>query len=120
MSSNNSPPPFLGAVARFYWMLGGNAALSLTALGILQPGRERTVLADVAFWAIVCSLVLVRYLDLKLLDGATASGQPASVGHWRRYSGWLLFVALAVWVVAHLIRDGLEALFAPAGARATD
>lgn len=42
------------------------------------------------------------------------------MGDWRRYSGWLLVVALAVRVVAHLLRDGLEAAFAPRGVRATD
>jgi hypothetical protein len=114
----DSTAPFVGAVARFYWMLGGNAVLALLALGIAQPGPERTLIADVAFWVVATSLVLVRYLDIKLLGGAAASGEAASFGDWRRYSTWLLLVALAVWVGAHLVRDGLEAIFTVRGARA--
>jgi hypothetical protein len=116
----DSTAPFVGAVARFYWMLGGNAALSLIALGIAQPGLEDTLIADVAFWVIATSLVLVRYLDIRLLAGATASGEAASFGDWRRYSTWLVLVALTVWIGAHLVRDGLEAVFTQRGARATD
>jgi hypothetical protein len=97
-----------GALARFYWMLGGNAALSLTAIGIAQQGPECTWVADFTFWAVAASLVLVRYLDIALLGGTTASGDPASVGAWYGYSWRLLLVASAVWIIAHAIRWALD------------
>lgn len=103
-----SNPPILGAVARLYWMLGGNAALSLLAIGIAQQGPERIWIADAVFWAVAASLSLVRYLDIALLGGATASGEPASFGDWSRYTWRLLLVTLVVWIVAQVVRAGLE------------
>jgi hypothetical protein len=100
----DSSPPFLGAVARLYWMLLGNAVLALIAFRIAQPGPERTWITDVAFWTVAASLVLVRYLDIVRLGGTTASGEPASSRDWRGYSWRLLLIALAVWIVAHALR----------------
>jgi hypothetical protein len=109
------PPPskhanskLTGAFARLYWMLGGNAALSLLAIGIARQGPERTWVTDAVFWTVAASLVLVRYLDIVLLGGATASGEPASLCDWHRYSWRLLLVALAVWIIAHAVRKSLE------------
>ena len=102
--NTDSSPPFLGAVARLYWMLLGNAGLSLLAFRIAQRGPERTWITDVAFWTVVASVVLVRYLDIVRLGGTTASGDPASLGDWRGYSWRLLLIALAVWIVAHALR----------------
>jgi hypothetical protein len=108
------PPPskhadskLTGAFARLYWMLGGNAALSLLAIGIAQQGPQPTWVTDAVFWTVAASLVLVRYLDIALLGGATASGGPASLRDWHRYSWRLLLVALGVWIIAHAIRRSL-------------
>jgi hypothetical protein len=97
-----------GALARLYWMLGGNAALSILAIGIAQQGPERTWVTDASFWAVAGSLVLVRYLDIALLGGTTASGEPGSLRDWYQYSWRLLLVALAVWIIAHAVRKTLE------------
>jgi hypothetical protein len=95
--------PLLGALARLYWMLVGNAILALIALLIVEQGRDRTGGTDAAFWAAVASIVLVRYLDIALLDGATASGQPASLTDWGRYTAWLLPLAFVIWSGAHAV-----------------
>jgi hypothetical protein len=100
--------PFIGAIARLYWLLLGNAALSLIAIGIAQRGPAHTWITDAVFWTVVASLVLVRYLDIARFGGTTASGEPASAADWYRYAWRLLLVALAVWIVAHALRLGLE------------
>jgi hypothetical protein len=82
-------------------MLLGNAILALVALIIVQQGRDRAWATDAAFWGAVASLVLVRYVDIALLDGATASGEPASSRDWRRYTAGLLPLALVMWIGAH-------------------
>ena len=109
-SVNGVPPkqavarfPLIGAVARLYWMLVGNAVLFLIAIAIVQQGNERAWTTDAGFWTAVGSLVLVRYVDVALLGGATTSGEPASFSDWYRYVGRLLLVALAVWIAAHLV-----------------
>lgn len=98
-----SKAPVMGAVARLYWMLVGNAALYLIALAIVEKGRDGAWTTDVAFWAVVVSLMLVRYVDIALLSGATASGKPASLRDWSRYMGRLLLFASVVWIVAHAV-----------------
>lgn len=83
------------AVARVYWMIAGNCLLYIAALAILD--RAWGVAAEALFWTIVSSLVAVRYLDVRFLGGATASGSRASLRDWSRYSRTLLAVALGVW-----------------------
>ena len=89
------------AAARLYWMLVGNAALYLTAVAIVQQGHNRAWTANVAFSAAVISLVVVRYVDVTRLDGATATGEPASFSDWYRYARRLFMIALGVWITAH-------------------
>jgi hypothetical protein len=101
--ATSSKPSFVGALARLFWMLVGNAGLFLVALAIAEKGSGGTWTADVAFWAVVASLVLVRHLDIARLGGATASGSPASLRDWYRYTGWLLLVASVVWLIAHAV-----------------
>jgi hypothetical protein len=95
--------PFVGALARLYWMLVGNAVLSFVALAIAQQRHEGAWTTDAIFWTAVASLVIVRYLDIALLGGATAAGEPASMRDWYRYAGRLLVLTLAVWIVAHAV-----------------
>ena len=111
----DSSPRFLGAVARLYWMLLGNAVLALIAFRIAQPGPGRTWISDVAFWTVAASLVLVRYLDIVRLDGTTASGEPASLRDWRGYSWRLLLIVLAVWIVSHALGRLTTAMLSGAG-----
>jgi hypothetical protein len=84
-------------------MLVGNAILTLVAVAIAQQGRDRAWATDATFWTAVASIVIVRYLDIALLDGATASGEPASLSDWRRYTARLLLIALVVWIVVHAV-----------------
>jgi len=99
----DSKPSFISAVARLYWMLVGNAGGYVVGIAITQQGHERAWATDAAFWRAVASLVLVRYVDITLLGGATASGEPASFGDWYRYAGRLLLLAFAVWILAHAV-----------------
>ena len=96
-------PSLIGVAARLYWMLVGNAILYLFAVAIMQQGHQRAWITDVGFWATVGSLVLVRYVDVGLLGGATASGEPASRRDWHRYVARLLPVSSVVWIIAHAV-----------------
>ena len=49
------------------------------------------------------ALPIVRYMDIRLFDGATADNQPATMSHWRRYTVTVLAVSLVLWVGAHLL-----------------
>ena len=81
----------------------GNGILILLGLAIAQDRRQRAWTTDAAFWAVVASLVLVRYLDVALLGGKTTSGERASLRDWYRYSRWLLLLAVVVWIVLRAV-----------------
>jgi hypothetical protein len=95
--------PLLAALARLYWLLVGNGLLCLLALAIAQQGHERAWTADAAFWTVVASLILVRYLDIARLGGTAATREPASLRDWYLYARRLVLLALAVWIVAHAV-----------------
>jgi hypothetical protein len=101
LGQSRSQLPLVGAVARVYWILAGNAALYLLALDIALRGPEYRWTTDVAFWTVVASLALVRYVDIAALGGATASGGAASLRDWHRYVRRLLPIAAIVWLIAH-------------------
>jgi hypothetical protein len=90
----------LGAVVRVYWMLLGYGILGLCSGMIAKSGPLLSV-RDVAFWAIVVSIIVVRYVDVTYFHGTTAEGEPSTTAHWRRYARRLILIAIAVWAAAH-------------------
>ena len=91
-----------GCLARFYWMIVGNAALAFLALGIVDQDWWPPTWRDAAYWAVVASLAVVRFVDIRLLGGRTGEGEPASEAHLRRYLVLLVAVAAVLWALAHL------------------
>ena len=89
-----------GCLLRIYWMFFGNALVALFALAIVQ-GKGGIGLADLLYWLGVASLVASRYVDIHYLGGGTAEGEPATRGHWRRYSLRVLGVAALLWLAVH-------------------
>ena len=98
------PPAQIGCLAlivRLIWMLFGNAALALLAVQIVQAGSFSAV--DVLFWAVVAAMVGVRYIDVTRFGGLTAEGEPASLRHWQRYTGYLLAASAGLYTLAHAV-----------------
>jgi hypothetical protein len=92
-----------GLLTRLFWMLLGNAILLISGVSILQYQDRGFHTADVIFWITTAVLIVVRYFDVKLWDGATCTGNPATMAHWRRYAVILLGCAGAIWAVLHLV-----------------
>jgi len=90
-----------GILARLWWMLLGNAVLAFCIIFIFQHKGVFLHAADGVFWIGVASLVLVRYLDVRFLNGSTAVGEPASMRHWARYAVLLVIVCTVFWALAH-------------------
>jgi hypothetical protein len=88
-------------LSRLFWMLLGNAVLLISGVSILHQDRGFHT-ADAVFGITVTALILVRYFDVKFWDGATCTGKPATMAHWRRYAVILLGLAGAIWAVLHL------------------
>jgi len=91
----------LGCLARLFWMLLGNVALGVSAIEISKSPGGRFSAGDFLFWAIVVALLCIRYADIRYLGGQTATGQPGTMGHWRRYAVLLVGVSLCLWGLVH-------------------
>lgn len=102
IESPEAAPPSggLSLLARIYWIIAGNGALAILAAKIAISSEALSWL-DLAYWAVVSSLVAVRYVDVTALGGTTADGAPATRAHWRRYAAVLVIVCVTVWAVAH-------------------
>ena len=92
-----------GCLTRFYWMVVGNMALAFLAMGIAEQDWWPPTWRDAAFWAVVGSLAVVRALDIRLLGGRTAEGEPATEADLRRYIPVLLVISAGLWALAHLV-----------------
>lgn len=92
-----------GILARLWWMFFGNVVLVFCILFIIENRGSPFQTSDWVFWFDVASLVLIRYVDIKFLDGCTVTGARASISHWIRYATLLAACSAAVWTLAHVV-----------------
>jgi len=90
-----------GCLIRLTWLLLGNVALLVFAILILEHKGSFLSLNDLGFWATVGLLIPIRYVDVVCLHGLTASGEPATTSHLRKYVLVLLSGSAAAWALAH-------------------
>ena len=93
----------VGCLVHIFWMVFGNAALFMLAVVIYQQPRWPLSWRDGAFLLTVVAMVIVRWIDIQRYHGATASGELATPAHWRRYTWFLLVLALLTWGAAHFL-----------------
>jgi hypothetical protein len=82
-----------------FWIAIGNVLLVLLVSRVYRAGGFS--LYDVLYWMTVASMLGARYVDIHRFQGATASGEPATPEHFRRYAYGVTAGALAVWALAH-------------------
>jgi hypothetical protein len=92
-----------GCLVRLTWVLLGNAIIALCFVGIL---RQRDGFPSVSHAFLLGTVVVViglRYVDIRWLGGQTATGDPATMAHWRTYALSIGLVGLAAWGLAHVV-----------------
>jgi hypothetical protein len=100
--SNEKPHELSGCLARMLWMAVGNLILVLAAIFIAQDHVGFTLTAtDAVFWATALCLPIVRFVDIRFLNGKTSDSQPATMDHWVRYTAAVLGTSLAIWLIVH-------------------
>ncbi len=102
-SENSKQGSGLCILLRIFWMVFGNLILFLIAFTIYEDKKAVLNLRDGIYWIIVLLLIIVRYIDIKYLDGLTAMGSPASMSHWYRYVVGLVICTGLLWGLAHLL-----------------
>lgn len=88
-------------LVRLFWMMLGPCVLFFLAFFIAR--RPTLPALDIAFWAIVVALIVVRHIDITRLNGLTAEGEPATLHHWRRFVFVLILVSGTLWLLAHTL-----------------
>lgn len=92
-----------GCLLRLCWMFVGNGVLLFSAIFIAQHPWKSLSAADLVYAAGVAFLLGTRFLDITRFQGTTATAEPATLAHWRRYALVVLAVSAGVWVGAHAV-----------------
>ncbi|MCY0993114.1 hypothetical protein OV203_38595 [Nannocystis sp. ILAH1] len=84
-------------------MLISNAIVYASLAVIAMEGAAFPSTLDFVVWVTVALSILARRVDITRWSGKTASGEPATLVHWRRYTVTVLIVTLVASALAHLI-----------------
>ncbi len=91
----------LSIIVRLSWIFGGIAVLIYCAVYIAM-GRNPG-LVDVVYWIIIALIVLIRFVDIKLLKGETLDNKPATLKHWFRYALSMLVAGVILYALAKIV-----------------
>ena len=96
---STSETTFRVLFARLTWMLLGPMALFLLLSSIATRGGGWLTPPDLGYLAVLAVMIGGRWLEYRSGHAQTASGEPATADHFRRYVVGASAVGLAVWVV---------------------
>ena len=91
------------ALARAYWMLLGNVPLMFLVAMIGSRKFASPLIPSIAYFLVVLSVIIVRYVDIRYLNGRTADDEPATLAHWRRHALILIIGSFCAWLIAFLV-----------------
>ncbi|MBZ5713807.1 hypothetical protein [Nannocystis pusilla] len=106
MQQQNTPdhaPAPAGCALRLFWMLVGNAIVYASLATIALGGADFPSRLDYVVWLTVVLTIAARRVDITRWAGKTASGEPATLAHWRRYAVTVIVVTAIASVLAHAI-----------------
>jgi hypothetical protein len=90
-------------LGRVFWMLLGPALLLVLTVVIISQWSGWVTGTDVAYFIILGLMVLGRWLEFRSGTPLTATGEPATPAHLRRFIIGVLVGGTAVWVAANLL-----------------
>ena len=106
MENQRETSSISGCFLRTYWMILGNFALFICAAIIANKHVSAyfTLSAvDAVYWAFALTAGLAKFTDVRWFKGQTSMGEPATMKDVVRYEAILAVVAVAVWILAHVI-----------------
>jgi hypothetical protein len=92
----------LQVLIRILWMLIGNIVLAALAISMYHA-KSIPSGKDVAFGVTLLFLLVIRYVDIRYLNGRTASDEPATPTTYRNYAIGLFVISLVAWAAAHML-----------------
>jgi hypothetical protein len=100
---SSSSSSLSAAAARLFWMILGNGLLIGLSLYIAFNAGKSVLIPSCLYLLNLVCMILVRFIDVRFLNGLTADGEPATMRHWTRYSIILSGIAAGLWGVAFLL-----------------
>ena len=102
-----SAPAFFG---RLSWMIVGPFALAICAFSITERRDGWFSALDLIYFLVLSGMVLGRWTEFQCGRPLTASGEPATAAHLRRYIAGLSTLGLGIWIAANLVGNQAIAL----------
>lgn len=89
-------------IARLIWILVGPVVLMFMAYAIVTAGSGWTTAWDVAYVVVVGLMIGGRWIEQRSGAATTATGDRATMHHFRRYVVVLAAVAAVIWIAANV------------------
>lgn len=90
-------------LGRVTWMMLGPAALLGIIYAITANSSGWFRIPDAAYVAVVALMIGGRWIEQRSGAATTATGEPATVRHFKRYIRTLLPLAVGVWIAANVV-----------------
>ena len=105
--ANNDPSKNTNAslLIRLYWLFVGNGILFILASHIAF--KNVGIYYDIFYWCNSIAIIIARFIDIRFLNGETASGAPATMSDWKRFSPLFFLAAVVIWAIAHIAKKYL-------------
>lgn len=94
-------------IGRILWMMVGPVTLLLIALQIAREWDGWFSLPSLAYIVVLLATFLGRWMEFQGGFPKTATGEPATTDHLRRYALASSTIGIAVWFIANLVGDHL-------------
>jgi hypothetical protein len=100
---NTQEPAQAGFALRLFWMMFGHAIVFASLATIVVDELAFPTIADAVVWLTVALMIVVRRVDITRAQGTTATGEPATLAHWRNYAVTLICAVGVASVFAHAL-----------------
>ncbi|MGP0062783.1 MAG: hypothetical protein ACLQGP_04155 [Isosphaeraceae bacterium] len=95
-----SAPAFFG---RLSWMIVGPFALAICAFTITERHDGWFSPVDLTYFLVLGGMALGRWTEFQSGQPLTATGEPATPAHLRRYLLGLSTLGLGIWIAANVL-----------------
>jgi hypothetical protein len=95
---------------RLFWMFLGPIILASCTFGIAQRGGGWLGLPDLTYFVVLGGMLIGRWSEFRFGHPLTATAEPATVLHLRRYVLMTGGLGLAIWAGAKLIGNQIIAI----------
>jgi hypothetical protein len=88
---------------RVFWMMIGPFLLILLTFTIVNMGTGWLTAADVGFFVVLGAIIVSRWFEFLGGHPQTATGEPATFAHFRRFLVGTVLIGVSIWVIANVL-----------------